>query len=142
MKTFTTSIYVPHQNKAKMILTDMMELSANLHAPVALPTDLCHGGLDEIEVGEEFIITVNGTHERHEIKMRGCNKVGGKVRFMFVDPSDPAVHRFADWRIKPVNLMSMKNGTELQLRNFGAAELRRMIRHSIAKRERNLVTYR
>lgn len=142
MKTFTTSIYVPHQTKAKMNLIDTLELAAELNNPVSLPSDLYHGGLDEVEVGEEFILIVNGTHHKHEIKMRGCNKVGGKVRFMFVDPSDEATYRLAEWRIKSVNLMKMKNGAELQLRNFGAQELRRLIRHSVAKRERNLVTYR
>lgn len=142
MKTFTTSIYVPHQSKASMTRIDAMDLAADLERPVSMPADLCHGALDEIKAGEEFIILVNGTHERHEIKMRGIHGGVGKVKFMLVEPTNPEVHRFAEWRVKHCHLMSMKNGTQLQLRNFGPTELRKMIRHSIAKRERNLVTYR
>lgn len=142
MKTFTTSIYVPHTAKKDMNVVDVVAMETDLNKAPQLPTDLSHGGLDDIQLGEEFIIRVNGTHERHEIKMRGIHGGVGKVKFMFVDPSDPAVHRFAEWRIKKINLMGMKNGAELQLRDFGPIQLRRLMRHALAKGERNLVTYR
>ena len=142
MKTFTTSIYVPHTAKSEMTRIDAMDLAADLARTTPLPTDLAHGGLDEVKLGEEFVVLVNGTHERHEIKMRGIHGGVGRVKFMFVNPSDPAVRRFAEWRVKHENLMSMKNGAELQLRNYGAVELRRLMRHAIAKGERNLVSYR
>lgn len=142
MKTFTTSIYVPHTAKANMTNSDVEQMSYSLDKAVSLPLDIGHGGLDDIKLGEEFILKVNGTHERHEIKMRGIHGGVGKIKFMFVEPSDPAVHRFAEWRIKKINLMSMKGGSELQLRDFGPTQLRRLMRHAIAKGERNLVTYR
>lgn len=142
MKTFTTSIFVPSVTKEEMNLIDSLELGSNLNKPVPLPDNLMHGGLDDVQEGEEFILVVNGLYERHEIKMRGCNKVAGKVRFMFTEPEKPEVFRFAQWRIKSPNLMSMKGGKELQLRNFGAQDLRRLIRHSIGNRERQMVEYR
>ncbi|QGH71964.1 hypothetical protein N1M2_101 [Klebsiella phage N1M2] len=142
MKTFTTSIFVPSVAKEEMNLIDRLELASNLNKPVNLPDNLMHGGLDDVQEGEEFILVVNGLHERHEIKMRGCNKVAGKVRFMFVEPEKPEVFRFAQWRLRSANLMSMKNGKELQLRNFSAQDLRRLIRHSVANQERKMVEYR
>lgn len=142
MKTFTTSIFVPSVTKSEMTLLDVVEITERLSKPVSLPLDLATGGLDDIKEGDEFILVVNGAHERHEILMRGATNVSGKVRFMFVEPEKPEVYRFAEWRIKSTNLMSMKRGTELQLRNFSAPDLRRLIRHSFANGERNMIKYR
>lgn len=142
MQIFTTSIYVPAKKKKELTLLRVLEITTRLNTPVGLPSDLYHGGLDDIKEGDEFVLVVNGEEHKHEIKMRGCSKIGGKIRFMFVEPELPEVYRFAEWRLKPVNLMSCKNGSYLQLRNFSACDLRRLIRHSVANKERQMVKYR
>lgn len=142
MKTFSTPIFVPTKSKKEMSLIEMMTVEKRLNTPVNLPSDLYHGSLDDIGMEEEFEIVVNGQFEKHRIKMRACNNAGGKIRFMFVNPELPEVFRFAEWRIKSSFLMSTHKGTQLQLRNFSAPDLRRMIRHSVSNCERDMVTYR
>lgn len=142
MKVFTTSIFVPETKKKETNLIKVMETDMRLNAPVALPSDLYHGGLDDIQEGEEFVLVVNGPHHKHEIKMKGCSRTAGKIRFMFTEPEKQEVYCFAEWRLKTTNLMSCKNKTQLQLRNFTASDLRRLIRHSVSNQERQLVKYR
>lgn len=142
MKTFTTSIFVPPVAKEAMCLLEANELDYRLNRVVSLPSDLCHGGLDSVVQDEEFILIVNGLFERYEIKMKGFTKGSGKIFFMVSEPDLPEVYRFLQWRIKPTNLMSSNNGKRLQLRNFSVIELRRLIRHCLANKEKSLVTYR
>lgn len=125
-----------------MNLISLMTIDNRLNKPVGLPSDLYHGGLDDIEMEEVFTLVVNGEHEKHNIKLRACNKVGGKVRFMFLEPELPEVYRFAEWRIKSNFLMSTHKGKQLQLRSFTVNDLRRLIRHSVSNKECQMVTYR
>lgn len=142
MKKFTTSIFVPPLTKEAMQLIEAGELHTRLNRVVGLPSDLCHGGLDSVVDNEEFILIVNGLFERHEIKMKGFTKGSSKVFFMVCEPDLPEVYRFLQWRIKPTNLMSSNKGKRLQLRNFSVIELRRLIRHCLANREKSLISYR
>lgn len=141
MKTFTTSIFVPGWNKDKMNLQEAMILSHRLNSPVTLP-ETQHGSMDDIEEGEEFILIVNGETYKHEIKMKGARKVAGKLRLLFAEPEKEEVKRFAQWRIKGTFLNTLNNGQHYQLKNFTVHDLRRLIRHAVGNREKQLVQYK
>lgn len=142
MKSFTTSIFVPEKAINQLTLLDAEELKASLNKFNYLSSDECHGAMDDLEEREEFILFVNGQHHRHEIKMRVTSKASGKARLVFVEPNLPEVKRFAEWRVASKHLISMNRGAHYQLRNFSIEDLRRMIRHSISNKEKQLVTYR
>lgn len=141
MKKFTTSIFVPGKAKGELTLQESMILSHRLNSPVSLP--LCnYGALDEIVEGEEFLLVVNGEHHKHEIKLKGIHKVGGKLRLAFSEPEKDEVKRFAEWRFKSQHLLTSNQRRSFQLKNFTVHDLRRLIRHAVANDERQLVTYR
>lgn len=141
MKKFTTSIFVPEKAKNDMPLQEALILSHRLNTPTALV--LCdHGGMDDIVEGEEFILVVNGEHHKHEIKLKGVHKVGGKLRLAFSEPENAEVRRFAEWRLKSQYLLTANNKQTLQLKNFTVHDLRRLIRHAVGNSERQLVMYR
>lgn len=142
MKTFTTYIFVPETAKANTKLIDIMEWDQRLNRPKASSSDVIHGAMDDLIEREEFSIFINGQHHRHEIKMKVTSTASGKARLIFTEPEKPEVKRFAEWRIKGSHLLSMNRGAYYQLRHFGIAELRKLIRHAISNKERELVTYR
>lgn len=141
MKKFTTSIFVPGKTKKELTLNDAMVLGHRLNTPAVIT--LCeHGGLDEIVEGEEFILVVNGEHHKHEIKLKGTHKVGGKLRLAFSEPEKEEVKRFAEWRFKSQYLLTSNHRQSFQLKNFTVHDLRRLIRHAVGNGERQLVNYR
>lgn len=142
MNTFSTPIFVPAKAKNEMTLVEALELASNLNAPVVSTSDIYHGAMDDLEEGEEFILVVNGEHHKHEILMRGCNKVGGKLRLMFVNPEKEEVKRLAQWRIPSKHLDTIKNKTAFQLKGFTVHDLRRLIKHCVTNNERQMVSYR
>lgn len=142
MNRFTTSIFVPALAKHEMTLVEALELAVKLNTPNSLVSDYYHGSMDDLKEGEEFILVVNGEKEKHEILMRGCNKVAGKLRLMFVEPEKEEVKRFAQWRFNNKHLDSIKNKTAYQLKGFTVQDLRRLIRHAVAGQERKMVSYR
>lgn len=142
MKTFTTSIFVPETAKANTKLIDIMEWNQRLSKPVPLFSDIMHGAMDDLVEREEFSIFVNGQHHRHEIKMLVTSTASGKARIIFAQPEKEEVKRFAEWRIKTSNLISLNRGSHYQLRNFGIQDLRRLICHARSNHEAQLVTYR
>ncbi len=143
MKTFTTSIFVPAKTKAELNVMQEYELSAKLfNKAIPISDDLGTGALDELKGDEEFILIVNGQHEKHHLKMKVSSHSAGKPRLMFVEPELPEVKRFMEWRIDQTKRMAQKNGTQYQLRNFTTVDLRRLIRSAYAGGERHHVNYR
>lgn len=143
MKKITTSIFVPSKTKNEIPLGEMLNLTSRLNiSRLPLSTDLGLGTLDDVKEGEEFELIVNGECEKYHIRLKGINKVGGKLRLMVQDTSLPEVQRFLEWRLDRSKLMSSNKGKVLQLRNFTTDDLRRLIRHAFSNEERTLVNYR
>lgn len=143
MKKITTSIFVPSKTKNEMPLGEMLNLTSRLNiSRLPLNNDLGLGTLDDVKEGEEFELIVNGECEKYHIRLKGINKVGGKLRLMVQDTSLPEVQRFLEWRLDRGKLMSSNKGKVLQLRNFTTDDLRRLIRHAFSNEERTLVNYR
>lgn len=143
MKTFATSIFVPSKTKKELPLSKAEELTQRLNNQhFAHNTHFGEGALDDVKEDEEFVVMVNSDYERHEIHLKGTNKVGGKLRLMVKNPTLPEVRRFLEWRLDRSKVMSCNRGSMLQLKNFTTEDLRRLMRHAIANQERTLVTYR
>jgi len=143
MKKITTSIFVPSLTRQETPLAQRLALTARLNTQrICISDDLGLGSLDDIKEEEEFELIVNGETEKHCIRFKGINRVAGKVRLMVRNNTAPEVHRFLEWRLNPCNIMTSNRGKTLQLKNFTTDDLRRLIRHAYANRERSLVTYR
>jgi type II secretory pathway component PulJ len=143
MKKITTSIFVPAMSRQETPLEKRLSLVARLQSMRSqISDDLGLGSLDDIKEEEEFELIVNGETEKHCIRFKGINRVGGKLRLMVQNNQSPEVHRFLDWRFSPCHIMTSNRGKTLQLKNFTTEDLRRLIRYAYANRERVLVNYR
>ncbi|AEV89565.1 hypothetical protein OBP_128 [Pseudomonas phage OBP] len=69
MKTFTTSILVPAKLKAELNVMQQMEMSRKLATKnIPISDDLGTGALDDLVDGDEFVLIVNGEHEKHHLQ--------------------------------------------------------------------------